>query len=84
MLSHVERVDQTRHLVERAHPAQMIPIAGDGRAAGRARFLLHDQAAFDAHFEALQLLRFDALGQASELTQRDVQGFLARLELVPA
>ncbi len=74
-----KRVDQRAHLVQRAHAAQMIPIAGDRAAARRTRFLLHDQAALDAGLEPGQLVGSHARGQPGQFAQRHVERLLRAL-----
>ena len=56
MLAAAQAVDQPAHFVQRAGAAQVIPVAGQRRAAGRTRFLLHDQGALDAGLQPVQLL----------------------------
>src|SRR3990172_7677861 len=40
-----QRVDQSANFVERACAAQVVPLTGQRSAAGRRRFLLHNQRA---------------------------------------
>src|SRR5437867_4346477 len=48
-----EPIDQNAHFVQRPRSAQVVPVAGNRAAARGARFLLHDQAAFDAGFQPI-------------------------------
>ena len=57
----------------------MIPIAGNGSAAGTSRFLLHDERALDPRFEPIEFILLDPPSQPLKLADRDVKRFLRSL-----
>ena len=79
MLRAAQAVDQPAHFVQRPRAAEVIPVAGERRAAGGARLLLHDQRALDAGLQPVEFVLFDALGQAQQLAEGHVERLLGPL-----
>ena len=79
MLLAGQAVDDPLQLIEGAGAVDMIPLAGDGRTAGKTRLLLHDQFGLDAGLEPCQLAGLDALGEPPQFVQGHVERFLGPL-----
>ena len=72
-------VDLGADFGEGGDPAEVVPVAGDAGGAGGARLLLHDEGAFGAGLAAGEFLGGDAVFEANEFADQDIEGFLGAL-----
>src|SRR5262249_52984552 len=74
-----EIVDNLAELGHGADTLEIVPIEGDGAGAGGAAPLLDDEGPLDAALEAVDFVGSDAVKEAVELGEHDVERLLGPL-----